>query len=55
MKEKDASFSTLEKEDHFNYLKKYLKSVGKFSQGLDTGHPWLMFWTLNGMHMLEEK
>ena len=44
----------LERENHIPYLKKGLESLSRWMMALDASKPWLTYWILHSLELLEE-
>ncbi|KAJ1929668.1 CAAX farnesyltransferase (FTase) subunit beta [Tieghemiomyces parasiticus] len=44
---------TLNREAHIKFIEKTLRGLGSNSQGLDPGRPWLFYWPLNSLALMD--
>ncbi|KAL8182954.1 UNVERIFIED_CONTAM: hypothetical protein K2H54_009225 [Gekko kuhli] len=49
----DSQF-VLQREKHFHYLKRGLRQLTDAYECLDASRPWLCYWILHGLELLEE-
>ena len=45
----------LERENHIPYLKKGLENLSRWMMALDASKPWLTYWILHSLELLEEE
>ncbi|KAI7850021.1 terpenoid cyclases/protein prenyltransferase alpha-alpha toroid [Circinella umbellata] len=45
----------LERENHISYLKKGLENLSRWMTALDASKPWLTYWILHSLELLEEE